>query len=90
MDTLIHADIFFFITTIALILIALGLIIALIYIIKILHNVFHVSEKVKVESDEIISDLKTLRGNVKEKGFRLQYVKQFIKRIFGRNRRSNK
>jgi len=58
MDTLIHADIFFFVSTIALIFISLGIIVALIYIIKILRNVSDVSSKVKDESTEILSDIK--------------------------------
>jgi uncharacterized protein YoxC len=86
METLIHADIFFFVSTIALILISLGVIIAIIYVIKILHNIFHVSEKVKEGSDEILSDIHTLRADVKSQGFRIQYVIGFIKRLFGRGR----
>ncbi len=86
METLIHADIFFFISTIALIIISIGLVIAVIYVIKILHNIFHVSEKVKEGSDEILSDIQNLRADVKTQGFRVQYVMGFIKSLFGRGR----
>ena len=82
METLMKADIFFFVTTIAVIAVTIGLMVALTYIIKILRNASHISDKVKEESDEIISDIKSLRGNVKAQGFKVQYVKQFIKRIF--------
>ncbi|MBX4197880.1 hypothetical protein KW782_00930 [Candidatus Parcubacteria bacterium] len=84
METLIHADIFFFITTIAVVLISIGIIVAIVYIIKILRTVSHVSDKVKEESEEILLDLKHLRGNVKSQGFRWSYVKQFIRSIFKR------
>jgi hypothetical protein len=87
METLIHADIFFFVTTVVLIVFSIGVIIALIYVIKILHNVFHVSVKVKEESDEILSDIKTLRGNVKSHGFSVKYIKAFISKVFKRKKK---
>jgi hypothetical protein len=90
METLIHADIFFFVSTIALVLITIGIVIALIYLIKILRNVSDVSEKVKVESSEIISDIKTLRTDIKKEGFRINYISKFFGKLFGRRSRSKK
>jgi uncharacterized protein YoxC len=87
MDTLIHADIFFFISTIALVFISLALIIALMYLIKILRNVSEVSEKVKEESMEIIDDVKHLRHDIKHEGFRLGSLFSFFTTLFKRSRR---
>jgi uncharacterized membrane protein len=84
MESIIHADIFFLVSTVALILISIGIIIALIYIIKILRTVSKVSDKVKEESTEIIDDLKHLRGNIKQEGFRFRSVKSFLSKLFGR------
>jgi hypothetical protein len=81
MDTLIHANIFFFISSIALVLVSVGIIIALVYVIRILRNVSAVSEKVKEESGEIIDDLKSLRGTIKQEGFKLKYFGTFFKRL---------
>jgi uncharacterized protein YoxC len=86
MDTLIHADIFFFITTISIVVVTIGFIIALIYIIKILRTVSKVGDKVKEESDEIIDDIKALRGNIKQQGFSFMNVKNVIKMVFGKKR----
>ncbi|MBA3551133.1 hypothetical protein H0W32_02920 [Patescibacteria group bacterium] len=86
METLIHADIFFFASTIALVLVTIGLAVALVYIIKILRTVSKVSDKVKDESDEIIADIKNLRGNIKQQGLGLRNVKEVIKMVFGKNR----
>lgn len=86
MDTIIHADIFFFVSTIALVVITLGLIVALVYIIKILRTISNVSEKVKDESDEILADIKNLRGTIKRQGFGLRNVTEFIKMVFGRKK----
>lgn len=81
METLIHADIFFFISSVALVLVAVGVIIALVYVIKILRNVSAVSDKVKEESGEILDDLKSLRGTIKKEGFKLSYIGNFFKRL---------
>lgn len=86
MDTIIHADIFFFVSTIALVVITLGLIVALVYIIKILRTISNVSEKVKDESDEILADIKNLRGTIKRQGFGLRNVTELIKMVFGRKK----
>lgn len=90
MNTLIHADIFFFVSTIALIFISIGIAIALVYVIKILRNVSDVSDKVKDESTEILADIKELRGDIKKEGFRLHYVSNFFARLFGRRAKSKK
>ena len=90
MDNLIHADIFFFISTIALVVVSVGLIIALVYVIKILRNVSEVSDKVKEESSEILDDLKSLRGTIKQEGFKLSYFGTFIKHLFSKPRKAKK
>jgi hypothetical protein len=50
MDQLIHADIFFFISTIAVVLIAIAAITALIYAIKILHNIKKITDRLANDS----------------------------------------
>jgi predicted membrane protein len=86
MSTLIHADIFFFITTIAVILITLAMVVALIYVIFILRNIFRLSKTVEDETHRIISDVEELRSDVKKKGAnaasRWRAGKRFFKNIF--------
>jgi hypothetical protein len=84
MQSLIHADIFFFVSTIALVVLTIGGVIILVYIIKIIRDVSHVSGRVKEESDEILNDVKTLRGNIKSEGFKFSFVHRFFRSIFGR------
>ena len=90
MNTLIHADFFFFVTTIVVILIAICVIIALVYIIKILRTVSEVSIKVKDESEEIINDVRALRGHIKTQGLKLSILSRFFNKIFGRGRKTKK
>ena len=90
MDSIIHADIFFLVSTVTIIVISIGLVIALIYIIRILKNVTYVSSKVKEETDEILSDVKTLRGHIKAEGFKVKYITAFLSGIFKRKKSSKK
>jgi uncharacterized protein YoxC len=87
MDTLIHADIFFFISTIALVIISIGIVISLVYVIRILRNVSEVSDKVKEESTEILSDVKELRGTIKKEGFKMKHAVKFMKGLFTKKHR---
>ena len=71
MNSLISADIFFFVTTIALILITAFFIVALVYLVRVLKDASHISKKIRDESDEIIKDVSSFREKVREKGFKL-------------------
>lgn len=83
-ETLIHADIFFFISTIALILVSIGIIIALVYAIKILKNFKDVSDRVNQESVEIVADVKTLRRNLRDEGLKWKHVIDLVRNFFVR------
>jgi hypothetical protein len=83
-ETLIHADIFFFVTTIIVILIGLGIIVALYYIIRILRAIDFISKEVKGETVEIIEDVRTFRTSMKEDGIRLKPFLALFKSLFKR------
>ncbi len=81
MTTLVHADIFFFVTTIAVIVVAAALTVALVYFIKVLRDVRAVSKAVKEEADLIREDIRAARENVKNEGFRLKHLISFFSRF---------
>ncbi len=83
-ETLIHADIFFFITTIALVVISIGLSISLFYIIKILRNIRDISDKANKESDEIVADIQRLRRAVRDEGVKWKAVSDLVRLFFSR------
>jgi len=70
MDTLIHADIFFFVTTIVVIVLGIFLAVILFYVIRILHSVDILSKQVQEEGSEIVKDVREFREKVKEQGSR--------------------
>ena len=88
MNTLVHADVFFFVSTIALIVITILLVVALIFFVKILKDISEISSNVKKESIEIIEDVKQLRGDIKQEGFKLTKLATFFGRMFFKKRKS--
>ena len=72
MDTLIHADIFFFITTIAVVVITLLVVVVLIYLIKVLNRIKSIAEQVRDETILFREDIHDLRDSVRREGFKIK------------------
>ncbi|MES2135197.1 MAG: hypothetical protein V4449_03095 [Patescibacteria group bacterium] len=68
MDTLVHADIFFFITAIAVLLGTGTFLVASWYVIQILRDVREISTKAKNAAGKLEIDFETLRADMKRKG----------------------
>jgi hypothetical protein len=90
METLIHADVFFFVSTIALLVVVFFLAIVLAYVVTILKDVKHVTRKIREESDEVIEDLQLLRSHIKNEGFKIVTLGGFLTRFFNRKKRTKK
>lgn len=78
MNSLIQADIFFFITSIAVIVITLAVLVLLVYGIKIARTISHISESVKKQSDEILTDIHQLRERVKSESMKVSTFWKFV------------
>ena len=74
-SSLIHADIFFFITSLAVIVLTALLIIFFYYIVKIARHLEHTSKRLMEESDRIM-----VRESIEEQGGK---ALSFLKFIFG-------
>jgi len=81
MNNLIHADVFFFVTTIAVIVVAAVFTVALFYFIGVLKNVRDVSEAIKEETDLIRDDIRAARENMKRDGFKLKHIVSLFSRF---------
>lgn len=90
MDSLMKADIFFFTTTILVVTAFSLIIVAIIYAIKILGDVKHISKTVREESDELIEDIGNLRRDIKKRGFRLSCMFDFFLKLFRINKKDLK
>jgi len=82
METLIHADVFFFVTTIFIVVITAVILVASVYIIGILRDLREISAKAKIEGEEILVDVKNLRENVKREGANLKHISHFFSTLF--------
>ena len=88
MDTLIHADIFFFVTTIAVVIVAAVLTVVLIYLAKVLSNIKKITEQVHEEAVLFREDLRDLRGQVRHEGFKVQRLIDFLNKLAKRKKNS--
>lgn len=78
MNEIAKADMFFVITTIAVIVVSVVFVIALVYVIRILRDFKQVTGKVKEEGERISKDLADLHTAVREQGARVaQAVSSF-------------
>lgn len=83
MNTLVKADIFFFIASIATVVITIILAILLIYGIKIAKRVKEITEMIKDESQNMVEDIAYVREQVKEQSEKFGSFIGSILGIFG-------
>ena len=89
MNTLLHADIFFFITAIAIVVITIVLCITGCYIILILRDARYVSQKLRHAVDELGEDFEILRDQVSQEGHKAKHlVKFFLNRLLGKRKKN--
>jgi hypothetical protein len=81
METLIHADIFFFVTTIVVVIVGIALTIALIYLAKVLRDIKAITREVKEETILFRQDIGNLRNDIRREGFRLEQIWSFFRNI---------
>ena len=89
MDSLLKSDIFFFITSLVVIVIGVGLVIIVFYVINILRDVKDVSKTVKEETKGMAEDLSLLRTRVKT-GNVILGISAFLRRLFARSKKGRK
>lgn len=73
-------DIFFVITTLAVVVVAVLISIALYRILRILRNVEHVSQIVSEEGDLFRDDISEMREAIKREGFKLTHLAGFMRK----------
>ena len=81
-ESLIHADIFFFISTIALILITAAIVIASVYVIRTLSDVRHIISRWKDQNEHIIRDVHDFRVAVRGEGVKWKFIADKIASFF--------
>lgn len=90
MDSLMQADIFFFITSIAVVIGGLLISIILIYGILIFRDLLAISNKVKHETELIAMDIDEAREAIKKQGTKFSTILGFLSAIFNRAKKTKK
>lgn len=88
MDTLIHADVFFFVTTIAVVVITIALTVFIIYLVKVLNNVRKIAEAVNEETVLLRRDIADIRSEVRKRGERAAGAMDWFERLLGITKKS--
>ena len=87
MEELLQANIFFFITSVAVILFTLLVCVALYYVIKILRAVRSIVDRIDTGSEHIAEDISQLRSYIAEGSLISQIVGLFIRTKGGRRKK---
>jgi hypothetical protein len=87
MDTLVHANIFFFITTIAVVIVTLLLTVVSFYLVGVLRRLRDIADEVKHETMLVREDIQNARMKVKAGGMRVAHLFDFFSGMGGRAER---
>lgn len=90
MNTLIHADIFFFITSIFVLILIIAFVIALFFIIPILKDMRHLSRVAREGGDKIAGDIDDIRGVVREEGVKVKSISDFFFKLFVKQQKKHR
>ena len=82
MDIVLQTNIFFYITSIAVIVVTVLLVVALFYLIAIIRNVKEISDRLRKGTEILSEDIGEFRDNVKRDGMRFMHVVRFIGKAF--------
>ena len=83
MNTLIHADIFFFVTTIAVVVVGAALTVLIVYLVGVLRNAKKISEEFRAETVLLRQDLADLRAEVRRRGAEAGSAMDWMGRFMG-------
>lgn len=81
-------DVFFVVTTVLVILVGALVLTVLFYVVRILKSVDHIMENVSEESNDIRGDIHLLRLKIKEEGWKIKHMSDFVSSFLSRNIRS--
>lgn len=70
-SSFIHADIFFYITSISVVVLSVLLVALLYYFVRIAMNLEHTSKRIREEGDNIIDDVSIIRESLEQQGGRI-------------------
>ncbi len=90
MDTLIQADIFFFVTTVVTIVIGVLIAVGLTYLVFVLRDLKHISHTVRTGADILADDISGLSQDIRRNGVKVKSLVDFTKKVYKRTTKAKK
>lgn len=90
MEAVAKSEIFFFITSICIVLVTLVILVSGVYLVKIAADIKIITKRVKEETTEVMDDLKSARESLKDKGRSLGSILAAIFTLRGKHKRGKK
>lgn len=84
MDDFAQMDIFFVVTTAAVVVTAIALGTVLFYVARVMRNVDRITKNVGEEAELVRGDIAELRKNIREEGMKWKHMTTFLSRVGGR------
>lgn len=81
MDQIAKSEIFFIVTTVAVVVVTIFVAIISYYLIKIFKNVKHITTRARTETDLIAEDIGDLRQNLRRDGAKIKHFTRFINNL---------
>lgn len=85
MNDLLKQDVFFAVTTVAVIVLTILFVILMVYLIQIIRRVNYITTKAREQTDLLTEELAALRSNIKT-GFKFRHIISFFSNL-GRRRK---
>jgi hypothetical protein len=79
MQSFIHADIFFFVTTVVVALVGIGFLVIVLYLIRIVRTVQKIMRAIRDESEAVVADVSELRAHLRKGGSRMLHILQMLR-----------
>lgn len=86
MNDFLKMDVFFVVSTAAVVIVATLLSIAIFYAIRILRAADRLSQTVEAEAALVRDDLRDLRAGIRREGFRWKHISRWLKGFVSRSR----
>jgi hypothetical protein len=86
METFVKQDIFFFITSLAVVVLTILVAVLVIYLIRITRKVNYIADKAKTETDLLSQELTELRKNIRT-GMKFKHFTSFFSNLTRRSKK---
>jgi hypothetical protein len=88
MTDFLKQDIFFFVTTVAVLTVSILLGMLLIYLIRIARTLDEITKKVKAEADIIVDEVRELRTSIRREGVKIRHFTKFFTGVKAKKKRN--